>query len=77
MINRSNKPIDHADVDSSSIKTIGYDNEAKELHVTFHDTGRYVYHNVPPSVHEGLMMSGSKGQFIHQQIKNRFGFTRL
>lgn len=67
----------HADVESSSIRSIGYDKETSELHVTFRDTGRYVYSGVPPHVYESLMMSGSKGNFLHHQIKPAFDFTKL
>jgi len=71
------KEIQHADVESSSIRSLGYDDEKRELHVAFHDTGRYVYHNVPKHIYDGLMMSGSKGKYIHSTIKGKYGFTRL
>lgn len=69
--------IRHSDVQSSSIRSVGYNKEKRELHVNFHDTGRYVYHDVPPEVHEGLMMSGSKGNFLHGKVKSQFKFTKL
>lgn len=69
--------IQHADVESSSIRSIGYDKAKQELHVTFNDTGRYVYTGVPEYVHESLMMSGSKGSYIHHNIKNAYPFTKV
>ena len=69
--------IEHAPVDSSSIRSIGYNEEKQELHVTFHGTGRYVYHGVSPDQHEALMMSGSKGQFLHHNIKAKHGVTKI
>ncbi len=79
MIERRNpsQNINHADVQSSSIRSIGYDKESQELHVTFNDTGRYVYYGVPPETHEALMMSGSKGNFLHHNVKSKHGFTKI
>lgn len=78
MINRNNnRNLDHFDVQSSSIKTVGYDKESGDMHVNFHDTGRYVYHGVPLDVYQGFMMSSSKGNFLHANVKNRFAFTKL
>lgn len=69
--------VKHHDVQSSSLRSIGYDKNTKELHVNFHDTGRYVYHNVPQDIHEALMMAGSKGSFIHHQMKGKYEYTKL
>lgn len=69
--------VKHADVQSSSLRSIGYDKDSQELHVNFHDTGRYVYHGVPQDVHDALMMAGSKGSFIHHQMKGKYEFTKL
>lgn len=64
-------------VDSSSIKTIGYDPETKELHVDFHKSGRYVYHNVPQSTYEEFMQSDSKGKFLHAYVKGQHEHQKL
>ncbi len=69
--------IEHAPVDSTSIRSIGYNEEKQELHVTFHDTGRYVYHGVSPEKYQALMESGSKGNFLHHNIKAAHGVTKL
>lgn len=69
--------INHNDVQSSSIRSIGYDPDTQELHVNFHGTGRYIYHGVTPEKHEALMMAGSKGNYLHQNIKNAHEFTKL
>jgi hypothetical protein len=63
--------IDHAPVQSSSIRSIGYSPESRELHVNFHDTGTYVYHGVTPEKYEALMMASSKGSFLHHNIKGQ------
>lgn len=75
--NRRNQGINHTDVISSSIRSIGYDEKTGEMHVTFRDTGRYVYYGVPKNVYESMMMSSSKGKFIHSQIKPQYNFTKI
>lgn len=69
--------INHADVDSSSIRSIGYDEDTRELHIAFHDTGRYVYSNVPKHIYDGLMMAGSKGAYMHNTVKGRYEHKRV
>lgn len=71
------QPIKHHDVSSSSVQRVGYDADSRELHVTFNTGARYTYHDVPPETHEALMMSGSKGSFLHENIKGRHDFTKL
>ena len=56
-------------VDSSTISHIGYDEEKQELHVDFHGTGRYIYHNVSKATYQAFLKSPSKGKFLHENIK--------
>lgn len=69
--------INHTAVQSSSIRSIGYDEETQDMHVHFNGTGTYVYHDVPPETHQAIMMSGSKGNFLHTNVKNKHKFTKL
>lgn len=69
--------IQHQYVQSSTIQTCGYDPESQELHVKFKDGGYYTYTDVPPEKHQAFMMSGSKGQFLHQHIKGKHDHTKL
>lgn len=69
--------IRHQDVQSSTIRSIGYDPEEQTLHVSFKSGGDYVYHDVPPEKHEAFMLSGSKGIFLHQNIKGQHDHTKL
>lgn len=59
-------------VASSAIATIAYDAVAEELHVTFHETGRYVYSRVPRGVYDAFMRAESKGAFFHEHIRDRY-----
>ena len=79
MINRRqpNIHVKHQPVQSSTLHTAGYDAEKGDLHVVFKDGGKYVYHGVTPEQNQAFQMAGSKGQFLHQQIKGKHGFTKL
>lgn len=63
-------------IQSASIGAIGYDPRTRELYIDFLQTGRYIYQNVPQEVYDGLMMSGSKGAYLHNQIKPRYHWIR-
>lgn len=58
-------------VDSSNVRSIGYDPATQELHVEFHSTPGtvYVYSGVPPEKHAALMAAESKGSALHTTIK--------
>jgi hypothetical protein len=56
-------------VDSTSIQTVGYVEEAFELHVEFVSGGYYVYENVPPATYEELLAADSLGAYLNTQIK--------
>jgi DNA helicase HerA-like ATPase len=64
-------------VESSTIVSIGYDQTAEILEVEFKNGGTYQYYNLPSVVHERLMESSSKGQFLHANIKNSFPYSRV
>ena len=65
-------------VQSSTIDAIGYDGNACELHVRFKPSmATYVFQNVPPDVHERMMLSASKGSFHAREIKGVYLFYRI
>ena len=72
-----NLAIDHKPVESSTISTVGYDEANKEMHVTFHNTGTYVYSNVPPEAHRALMESDSPGTHHHHNIRGLHPHRKL
>jgi hypothetical protein len=64
-------------VASSNIASIGYDSPSQTLEIQFHSGAVYQYYNVPQTIYDALMASGSKGQFLNSQIKDRFPFARV
>ena len=65
-------------VDSSNIEAIGYEAEARELHVRFLKTGAtYVYSEVDELVFQELMQADSKGSYLNRRIKGNYTYRRL
>jgi len=62
-------------VESSSIDSIGYENEV--LEVRFRNGGLYRYFLVPELMYELLMQAPSKGRFFNQNIRSRYEGVRL
>ncbi len=62
-------------VQSSNIKAVGYDAEARHLTVQFKDGASHRYEDVPAETHAGLMGEGVKdhsvGKYFHAHIKGK------
>ncbi len=61
-----------ANLQSSMIQRIVYDDEAQTLAVIFRGAGRYVYHGVPRLIFDGLKSAGSAGRYFNEFVKGRF-----
>jgi hypothetical protein len=59
--------MDRQSVESSNIKSIGYENGT--LEVEFLNGGIFNYENVPPEEHAALMKAESVGKHLHANIK--------
>lgn len=62
-------------VDSTSLRTVGYDVERQLLQIEFHNSSIYQYFEVPAAVYEELMQAPSKGAYFNQSIRPRFDFA--
>ena len=58
-----------ANLQSSAIERIAYDDDTSTLSLWFKGSGRYVYFAVPPSVFDALRSTDSAGRMFCQQIK--------
>lgn len=56
-------------VNSSAIRSAGYDAHNHVLEVEFTSGGVYRYHNVPEAEFRSMMSAPSVGGFFHQRIK--------
>jgi hypothetical protein len=64
-------------VSSSNLASVGYDSETQTLRVEFNSGGIYEYYNVPEAEYQGLMNASSKGSYLHQNIRDRYRFTKI
>lgn len=63
-------------VSSSNVVSIGYEPASETLEVEF-NSGIYQYYNVPEPLYQQLMEAGSKGSFMHVNIKHAFPYARV
>jgi len=59
-------------VESSSVRSIGYDPATFELEIEFNSGRAYRYQQVPPAAYRLLLRAPSIGEFVNKQIKPRF-----
>lgn len=65
-------------VESTSIELVGYDEDAQELYVRFHNRGRtYVYFDVPREAYAALLEAPSKGRYLNFEIKPYHRYRRV
>lgn len=64
-------------VDSSCIKTVGYDRRAKSLMINWTPAGKYGYLHVPENEYHELLDASSVGAFVNRNIKGQYQSVRL
>jgi hypothetical protein len=62
-------------VDSTSLRTIGYDAERQPLPVEFHNRSIYQYFEVPATAYQEPMQAPSKGAYFNRSIRPSFDFV--
>ena len=64
-------------VESPNVARVGYDNDAHTLHVEFKNGSAYQYFDVPRVIYEGILNTGSAGQYLSQVIKGSYRYARV
>ncbi len=64
-------------VNSSSVKSVGYDGALSTLDIEFLSGAVYRYFAVPAAVHFAPMSAESVGAFVSRRIRNGYPFARL
>lgn len=64
-------------VSSSNIASIGYDVNSQTLEVEFLSGGVYQYFDVPEQVYTDLMNASSHGQYLAQNIKGHYRYSKV
>ena len=64
-------------VESSNLRSVGYDESTETLEIEFSHGGVYQYFGVPKEVYEGLMSASSHGKYHAKYIKKRYSYQRV
>jgi hypothetical protein len=64
-------------VTSSNIISIGFDEDSNTLEIEFLNGTVFQYFDVPFQVYDDFMESGSKGQYLAQQIKGKYRYVKV
>jgi hypothetical protein len=63
-------------VDSSSLRSIGYDRLTRTLEIEFRSGAVYAYADVPLLLWNELREAASKGKFFQEHIRDHFAFEQ-
>jgi hypothetical protein len=69
--------MDRREVESSQLKSVGYDAEKRILEIEFKGGGVYQYFDVPAETHKALMEAESMGKYFGKEIRSKFKFAKL
>lgn len=64
-------------VSSSNIAAIGYDIDTQTLEIEFLNGGVYQYFEVPENLYNDLMSASSHGQYLNQNIKGYYRYSKV
>jgi hypothetical protein len=64
-------------VESTTLATVGYDDESARLQLEFCNRAIYQYFDVPSAVHKALLTAASKGNYFNTTIRGRYRFARV
>ena len=64
-------------VQSSNLRSVGYDPKTRVLEIEFHSGGIYGYSNVPENIHSTLINAPSKGKYFARYIKDKFPTNKI
>jgi len=69
--------MERAAVDSSNIKSVGYDPATKLMHVEFSNGGVYEYSGIEPHVHNEFVGADSMGSHFAKFIRPHYPGKKL
>ena len=69
--------MERVSLESTSLKSVAYDEETLTLEVEFVEGGIYQYSGVPKEIYESLMNAESKGRYYVIKIRNTFPYQKV
>ena len=64
-------------VNSSNIAEIGYDTSTETLEIKFNNGAIYQYFDVPNHIYKAIIMASSHGEYLAQNIKGHYRFSKV
>jgi len=64
-------------VESSNLKTVGYDVKSKTLEVEFKNGYIYQYFDVPKTIYNSMVNANSAGKYLISNVKGVYRYARL
>lgn len=64
-------------VESSNLRSVGYDEATQTLEIEFHRGGVYQYYDVPSEVYQELLRAPSLGKYFYARIRNTYRYKRV
>ena len=64
-------------VESSAIRSVGYERATATLEIEFHSDKVYRYFAVPHAIYEGLVGAESVGAYFNEKIRERYPEERV
>lgn len=62
---------------SSNIASIGYDESSSTLEIEFLNNSIYQYFDVPQHIYQALMLADSQGQYLAQNVKGVYRYSKI
>ena len=59
-------------VQSSNVKSVGYDEENKNIHIELISGEKYMFKNVPKKIFKDLLVSTSIGSYINRYLRDSY-----
>jgi lysyl-tRNA synthetase, class II len=64
-------------VESTTMRSVGYDQTNQVLEVEFQSGAVYQYLDVPGAIYKEFLDAESEGQYFNSEIRDTFGFVRV
>ena len=64
-------------VESSNLRSVGYDEFLLVLEIEFKSGAVYRYYGVPAEVHDELINAESVGKYFNANVKSKYNFLKV
>lgn len=72
-----NEAMQREPVESTTVRSMGYESESRILEIEFQSEAVYQYLDVPEAVYKELRKAESKGKYFNGEIRDAYEFVRL